>query len=398
MEKTLETLLEGILSFLEKEVYPNEIRWLNQDLKASFAELDKLRGAVQQKGLWAPHLAVKDGGLGLPLRDFGLVSELLGTSPFGHYLFNCQAPDIGNMELLHQFASPELQDRWLKPLMAGDIRSCFSMTEPEFAGSNPVMMATTAKRERDEYVINGHKWFTSSADGAAFAVVMAVTDPDNPNPYQRASMILVPTDTPGFQLVRNIPIMGEAGYGYISHAEIRYENCRVPVSHLIGKEGQGFVLAQERLGPGRIHHCMRWIGIAERAFSLMCQRAVSRALSPSRSLADMQSIQNWIAESRAEITASRLMVLDTARQIEEKGAKAAKESISTIKFYVAGVLQRVLDRAIQTHGALGITEDTVLSFWFRHERGARIYDGPDEVHKSVLARHILKQYGYQEKK
>lgn len=391
-------MLVEIKAFLEQEVYPHEVRWLNQDLRATFEELDSLRGVVKQKGLWAPHLSAKDGGLGLALPEFAHVSEVLGTSPFGHYLFNCQAPDIGNMELLHQFASKELQERWLKPLMDGAIRSCFSMTEPEFAGSNPVMMATRATREGDEYVINGHKWFTSSADGAAFAVVMAVTDPDNPNPYQRASMILVPTHTPGFHLVRNIPIMGEAGYGYISHAEIRYENCRVPVSHLIGEEGQGFALAQERLGPGRIHHCMRWIGIAERAFSMMCQRAVDRALNPGRSLADMQSIQNWIAESRAEISASRLMVLDTAVQIEEKGAKAAREAISTIKFYVAGVLQKVLDRAIQTHGALGITEDTILSFWFRHERGARIYDGPDEVHKSVLARHILKQYGYQAKK
>ncbi len=391
-------MLDDIKTFLEEEVYPHELRWLNQDLKESFKEVDKLRGVVKQKGLWAPHLSAKDGGAGLRLHEFGRVSELLGTSPFGHYLFNCQAPDIGNMELLHQFASSELQQRWLKPLMDGAIRSCFSMTEPEFAGSNPVMMATTAIWDGDEYVINGHKWFTSSADGAAFAVVMAVTDPEHPNPYQRASMILVPTDTPGFHLVRNIPIMGEAGYGYISHAEIRYENCRVPVRHLIGEEGHGFALAQERLGPGRIHHCMRWIGIAERAFAMMCQRAVHRSLSPHHSLADMQSIQNWIAESRAEITASRLMVLDTANQIEEKGAKAAREAISTIKFYVAGVLQKVLDRAIQTHGALGITEDTVLSFWFRHERGARIYDGPDEVHKSVLARQILKQYGYQAKK
>lgn len=398
MKKTLETILAEIKAFLEQEIYPKEVGWLNQDLRESFKELDTLRGVVKQKGLWAPHLPAEEGGLALPLSAFGHVSELLGTSPFGHYLFNCQAPDIGNMELLHQFASSELQENWLKPLMAGDIRSCFSMTEPEFAGSNPVMMATIASRDGDEYVINGHKWFTSSADGAAFAVVMAVTDPDNPNPYQRASMILVPTDTPGFHLVRNIPIMGEVGYGYISHAEIRYENCRVPVSHLIGEEGQGFALAQERLGPGRIHHCMRWIGIAERAFSMMCQRAVHRSLSPSRSLADMQSIQNWIAESRAEITASRLMVLDTARQIEEKGAKASREAISTIKFFVAGVLQKVLDRAIQTHGALGITDDTILSFWFRHERGARIYDGPDEVHKSVLARHILKQYGYTSKK
>ena len=205
-------------------------------------------------------------------------------------------------------------------------------------------------------------------------------------------MILVPTDTPGFVLERNISVMGESGEGYHSHAEIRYVDCKVPATYRIGPEGGGFTLAQERLGPGRIHHCMRWIGIAERAFDLMCQRAVGRELKPGVPLGQMQSIQNWIADSRAEINAARYMVLHAAVKIDAEGQKAARQEVSTIKFFVANMLDRVLDRAVQTHGALGITDDTILAYWYRHERAARIYDGPDEVHKSVLAREILKQY------
>jgi alkylation response protein AidB-like acyl-CoA dehydrogenase len=325
--------------------------------------------------------------------EFAQVSEVLGTSPLGHLIFNCNAPDIGNMELLHQFASAELKKKYLHPLMNGEIRSCFAMTEPEFAGSNPVNMATTAQREGNQYVINGHKWFTTAADGANFTIVMAVTDAQNPNPYLRASMVLVPLENPGFQLVRNISIMGEAGEDYFSHAEVRFTNCKVPIENLIGYEGQGFALAQARLGPGRIHHCMRWIGICERAFDLMCSRATSRKLNDHKFLSHQQIIQAWIAECRANINAARLMVLHTAYKIEKEGAKAAKEEISTIKFFVADVLMKTLDKAIQVHGALGITDDTLLSFWYRHERGARIYDGPDEVHKVSLAKAILKGYG-----
>ena len=297
------------------------------------------------------------------------------------------------MELLHQFGSEEQKEKWLGPLQRGEIRSCFAMTEPQLPGSNPVHLATTATRNEEEYVIQGHKWFTTAADGAQFTIVMAVTNPDAPSPYQKASMILLPLDTPGYTLVRNISIMGEAGEDYLSHAEVKFEQCRVPLANRIGLEGKGFALAQERLGPGRIHHCMRWIGICERAFDMLCRRALSRELEVGKSLADKQTIQNWIAESRAEIKASRLMVLDTAQRMQELGAKAVKEDISTIKFFVADVLMKVIDRAIQVHGALGITDDTLLSFWYRHERGARIYDGPDEVHKSALARSILKNYG-----
>jgi alkylation response protein AidB-like acyl-CoA dehydrogenase len=221
---------------------------------------------------------------------------------------------------------------------------------------------------------------------------MAITE-SGADKYARASMIIVPTDTPGFCLVRNISVMGEAGEGYASHAEIRYENCRVPAGNLLGQEGAGFALAQERLGPGRIHHCMRWIGICERAFDLMCRRAATRELSPGTPLGTRQSVQHWIAESRAEINAARMLVLDAATKIEHAGARAAREEISIIKFYVAGVLQAVLDRAIQVHGALGMTDDLPLAYWYRHERGARIYDGADEVHKATLARQILRRYG-----
>jgi acyl-CoA dehydrogenase len=342
--------------------------------------------------LWAPHLAEHDGGVGLSLSEFAHVSEVLGTSPLGHYIFNCNAPDIGNMELMHQFASAELKERYLTPLMNGDIRSCFAMTEPEHAGSNPVEMSTIAVRDGDHYIINGHKWFTTAADGAAFTIVMALTDSENENPYLRASMIVVPLDNPGYQLIRNIPIMGDAGEDYLSHGEVLFTNCKVPVTNLVGEAGKGFALAQARLGPGRIHHCMRWIGICERAFDMMCKRAVSRPLKEGKVLAHQQAIQFWIAESRTEINAARLMVLQAAEVIEKEGAKAAKDEISGIKFFVANVLMNVIDRAIQIHGGLGVTDDTVLSFWYRHERAARIYDGPDEVHKTSLAKSILKKY------
>ena len=331
--------------------------------------------------------------MGLSLEQFGRLSEVLGRSPIGHVVFNCQAPDAGNMEILADHATPGQRARFFEPLRAGQIRSCFAMTEPDNAGSNPKQLSTTAEKDGDDYVINGHKWFTTGADGAAFTIVMAVTDPDADNPYARASQIIVPMDADGLEHVRRIPVMGDEGEGWLSHSELRFTDCRVPQSNLLGAEGEGFTIAQERLGPGRIHHCMRWIGIAERAFEMMCERAATRELEPGTPLGSKQTIQHWIAESRADIDASRMLVLDAARTIDTDGAKAARTKVSTIKFYVAGMLQTVLDRALQTHGALGVTDDTLLAFWYRHERAARIYDGPDEVHKSVVARHILKQYG-----
>jgi alkylation response protein AidB-like acyl-CoA dehydrogenase len=273
------------------------------------------------------------------------------------------------------------------------MRSCFAMTEPENPGSNPVLLDATAVKDGDDYLIDGHKWFTSAADGAAFAIAMVVTNPEAPSRHQRASQIIVPLDTPGFRMVRNISVMGESGGDWMSHAEVVFEQCRVPQSNLLGQAGQGFALAQVRLGPGRIHHCMRWVGICERALDMLCRRAATRELAPGRPLATRQVVQHWIAESRAEINAARLLVLDAAEAIERGGTHAARLEISIIKFYVANVLQQVLDRAIQVHGALGITDDTLLSLWYRHERGARIYDGADEVHKSVVAREVLKGYG-----
>ena len=388
----LRSLYPKIKNFLEKEIYPVELELVHGTWSETKKRLDDKRAIAKSLGLWAPYLSENEGGLGLSMTEFGQISELLGTTPFGHYTLNCQAPDIGNIELMHQFASKELKAKYLHPLINGDIRSCFSMTEPEFAGSNPVNMGTTAVLEGDEYVINGHKWFTTAADGAAFAIVMAVTDAEASR-YNRASMIVVPTDTPGFELTRNISVMGDVGGGYMSHAEIKYADCRVPASNLIGDVGSGFMLAQQRLGPGRIHHCMRWIGICERAFDMMCSRAATRELKDGKMLGHQQTVQNWIAESRAEISAARFMVLHAAAKMDKEGSKAARMEISTIKFFVANVLMQVLDRAVQVHGALGISDDTLLSFWYRHERGARIYDGPDEVHKASLAKSILRKYG-----
>jgi acyl-CoA dehydrogenase len=386
-------VLDAVRGFVRDELIPLERRFLQEPFGALKPELERKRQRVKELGLWAPHLPEEDGGLGLSLVEFGRVSEELGRSPLGHYAFNCQAPDIGNMELLHAHGSTEQKQRWLAPLMRGEIRSCFSMTEPEHAGSNPVHLSTAAVRDGDEYVVNGHKWFTTAAEGAAFAVVMAVTNPDASKPHARASQVIVPTDTPGFRLVRNIPIMGDVGEDYFTHGEVVYEDCRVPIANRIGAEGAGFRLAQERLGPGRIHHCMRWIGICERALDLTCRHAAGRELAPGVPLAMQQAVQHWIAESRAEIDAARLMTLAAAERIDREGAPSVRVEVSTTKFFVAGVLQRVLDRAIQVHGGLGVTDDTPLAFWFRHERAARIYDGPDEVHKSVVARHLMKQYG-----
>ncbi len=388
----LKALYPKVKSFVEEELYPLELQMIHGPWEETKSKLDALRAKAKTLGLWTPYLSEAEGGFGLSMTEFGQISEVLGATPLGHYVLNCQAPDIGNIELMHQYASEELKAKYLQPLINGDIRSCFAMTEPEFAGSNPVNMGTTAVLEGNEYVINGHKWFTTAADGAAFTIVMTVTNPEA-SLYERASMIIVPLDNTGFENVRNISIMGDDGGGYLSHSEVRFNNCRVPKANLIGEEGTGFMLAQQRLGPGRIHHCMRWIGICERAFDMMCQRAASRTLREGKKLGHQQTIQNWIAESRAEINASRYMVLHAAKKMDEQGSKAARMEISTIKFYVADVLMKVLDRAVQVHGALGITDDTLLSFWYRHERGARIYDGPDEVHKSSLAKSILKGYG-----
>lgn len=388
----LEPILERVHRFVEDELIPLEPQFLNGEFRDLVPTLAEKRAKVKAAGLWAPFLPVAYGGMGLTLTEYAHVSEALGRSPLGPYVFNCQAPDVGNMEILMNFGTAEQKRTYLEPLARGDIRSCFAMTEPENPGSNPTLMDTLAVKEGNDYVINGHKWFTTAADGASFAIVMAITAPNAESRHKRASQILVPMNTPGFRLVRNISIMGETGSDHNSHAEVLFENVRVPQANLLGAEGAGFHIAQERLGPGRIHHCMRWIGICERAFDLMCRRASQRKLSSRAVLSDQQTVQNWIAESRAEINAARLLVLQAAWKIDKEGAYAARVEISTIKFFVANVLQQVLDRAIQAHGALGMTDDTPLAHWYRHERAARIYDGPDEVHKWVVARQVLQQY------
>jgi alkylation response protein AidB-like acyl-CoA dehydrogenase len=395
LPERLPPLLQKTRAFLSEELYPLEQDFLRKRFREMLPVLEQKRQHTKKLGLWTPPLPKEYGGLGLSLAEFAYLSEEMGRTPLGHFVFNCQAPDIGNMELLLAHGTEEQKQTYLLPLVRGEIRSCFSMTEPEFPGSNPVWMNTAAIKDGDEYVINGRKWFTSSAEGAAFAIVMAVTNPEAASPHQRASQIIVPTNTPGFKLVRNISVMGHAGEDYASHGEIIYENCRVPQKNLLGREGGGFAMAQERLGPGRIHHCMRWIGICERAFEMMCEYAVKRRLAPNKPLAASEVIQTWIAESRAEINAARLMVLSTAKKIDREGSHAARDEISLIKFFAANVLQKVLDRAIQVHGGLGVTDDTLLAFWYRQERAARIYDGPDEAHKTSVAKRILRKYGFE---
>ncbi|MEI6739505.1 MAG: acyl-CoA dehydrogenase family protein [Gemmatimonadaceae bacterium] len=387
----LDALLATARAFIRDEVVPHEAQLLHRPWAEAEPLLRSLRERARALGLWAPFLPEAHGGRGLSLVAYAHLSEVLGWTPFGHYVCNCQAPDVGNMELLLQFGTPAQQAQFLAPLTRGELRSCFAMTEPEHAGSNPVMLSTRAERDGEDYVITGHKWFTSSADGAGFVVVMAVTEPDAP-PHRRATQLLVPLPAEGYHLVRNIAVMGEAGGGWASHAEVTFDRVRVPAANVLGRPGAGFALAQERLGPGRIHHCMRWIGICERAFDLMCRRVVSRELAPGDFLADKQGVQFWIADSRMEIHAARLLVLDAAAKMEQQGQEAAREEIAYIKVFVANTLQRVLDRAIQAHGALGMTDDTPLAWWYRHERAARIYDGADEVHKSVIARRALKPY------
>ena len=381
-----------IIKFVNDELFTLEPWILNCEWAEKLPKLNELRNKVKANGLWLPQIPRNYGGLGLTNAQHGEVSEILGASPYGHYVFNCQAPDAGNMEILIEFGTKEQKKEYLQPLLNGNTRSCFAMTEPDFAGSNPVNMGTTAEIKGDQYVINGHKWFTSGFDGAEFAIVMLVSNPKSDNPHKKASQIIVPIKTKGVEFIRNVQIMGHSGGGWESHSEIKFHDVKVPLSNVLGRDGEGFSIAQKRLGPGRIHHCMRWIGICERSFDLMCKRALSRELSHGKKLAEKQTIQNWISECRAEINAARLLVQDAAHKIDTQGAYKTRNEISIIKFYCANVLQKVVDCAIQVHGAKGVTDDTILASYYRHERAARIYDGADEVHKSRLARQILKEY------
>ena len=382
--------------FMEEEVYPLET--LEGASEADFDRvLAPLREHVKDQGLWAAHLPPELGGQGFGCLELGLLNEITGRSPFGPTVFGSQAPDAGNAELIASAGTPEQKARWLDPLLDGRLRSAFSMTEPDTAGSDPTLLATRAVRDGDEWVVTGRKWFTSNGSVADFLVVMVVTDPDAA-PHKRASMLLVPTDTPGVTMVRDVPTMEDPSgeperfrAGGFGHAEITYEEARVPLDHLLGEAGGGFELAQRRLGPGRIQHCMRWLGQSQRAFEMLCERAVSRYAHGSV-LADKGTVQNWVADTAAEILAARLMTLYAAWKIDREGARAARLEISMIKYYGASVLYNAIDRALQAHGALGFSTDLPLESMYRNARAARIYDGADEVHRQSVARRILAGY------
>jgi acyl-CoA dehydrogenase len=381
----LEVARQRATAFMEEFVYPNESKLVEDEGLPAELEMD-LQRRVKALGLWAPNLPREWGGMGIGYIGQALVNEIAGRSVIAPRLFGNAAPDAGNAELLLIAATPEQKERYLRPLAAGEVRSCFAMTEPEVAGSDPTGLRTTAVRDGADWVIDGHKWFISGAIGSAFAIVMAVTE-GTADSHHRASMILVPTETPGFNIVRAVPVMGSGGIG--GHCEIRFEDCRVPVTNLLGELGQGFKLAQARLGPGRIQHCMRWIGAAQRSFEMMCSYALKRQ-SFGEPLAKKQTVQNWIADSAAEIDAARLMTLNAAWKLDR--GDDARIEISLIKFFGARVLHDVVDRAIQVHGALGYSKDLPLEMFYRDARAARIYDGPDEVHRQAVAQRILKTF------
>jgi acyl-CoA dehydrogenase len=378
---------ERVREFMEAHVYPNEPRLFRED-DAADALVRELQEKAKEAGLWAPHLPPEAGGSGGGFLEYADLNEEIGRSYIAQLILGCQAPDAGNGEILHLYGTDEQKEQFLRPLVAGEARSFFGMTEPEVAGSDPTLLRGRAVRDGDEWVVDAHKWFSSGADGAAFGIVMVVTDPDAP-PHARASMILVPTDTPGYEMVRRIPVMGHEGRGWATHCETRFTGVRVPVANTLGDVGAGFKIAQKRLGPGRIHHVMRWLGQMQRAFELMCSYALERQAFGGP-LAEKQTVQNWIAESAAEIQACRLMTLQAAHRLDD--GDEARVEVSLIKFFAAEVLNDVIDRALQVHGGLGMTEDTPLALMYRMARAARIYDGADEVHKMVVARRILRDF------
>ncbi|MDP9228486.1 MAG: acyl-CoA dehydrogenase family protein [Actinomycetota bacterium] len=388
----VESLKQRIETFMAERVYPVEaeaMRALDDEVRPGVAYpeiLVEIRARAKAEGLWNLFLPDDRFGPGLSNWEYGILCEQMGRSPvIAPMAFNCAAPDTGNMEILAEHGTEQQQQRFLEPLLEGETRSCFSMTEPEVSGSDPTLIRTRAELDGDEWVIDGHKWFTSGAVGADFAIAMVVTDPDA-HPYARASMILVPVDNPGFNLVRSVPVMGHDGGP--GHCEIRYEGCRVPASNLLGERGLGFAIGQDRLGPGRIHHCMRALGTAERAIEMMCERANTREAFAGP-LAEKQFVQDFIATSRIEVDQARLLCLYAAWQMDTAGKRRARQAISEIKVVAANVVMDVLDRAIQVHGALGLSDDTPLAWMWRFMRMLRVADGPDEVHKMVIARREL---------
>ncbi|MGA2410307.1 MAG: acyl-CoA dehydrogenase family protein [Candidatus Binataceae bacterium] len=386
-------LQKQVSQFMNDYVYPIE-KQVDEEMSVHGKEhiepqiLKDVRKRAKSEGLWNLFLPDDEWGKGLKVYEYAPLSEIMGRSPIGSRAFNCMAPDTGNMEILVDFATPAQKKQWLYPCLQGDMRTCFSMTEPETAGSDPTQLKTRAVRDGDDYVINGHKWFTSNAIGAGFAITMVVTNPDAPS-HKRASMLIVPTDTPGFNLIRAVSVMGHAGGG--GHCEIVYKDCRVPVTNLLGNDGDGFAIAQARLGPGRIHHCMRNIGVAERALELMCKRANTRFAHGSL-LADKANVQQWIADSRIEIDSARLAIMHAAWKIDTVGKREARQEIAMIKVQAANMVMNVLDRAIQLHGAMGMSDDTPIARFWRENRAMRIVDGPDEVHRMTIARRECRKY------
>jgi alkylation response protein AidB-like acyl-CoA dehydrogenase len=388
MSDEVRVLRERMRKFIDGEVVPAEAD-LEKEEHEPTARRDgtmaRLKARGKEEGLWALGHPVEIGGQGVPFMSFVYLNEIIGRSHWGQAAVGSLS--MQDSIMLHLYGSPEQKKRWLEPLVAGDIYPSVGLTEPEVAGSDPTLMQSQARLEGDEWVINAHKWFTSGANRAAFTTVFCQTEPDAIDRWSRFSSIIVPTDAPGYEIVRVVPTMGHTGGG---HCEIRLTDVRVPVSNLLGKRGQGFVIAQKRLGPGRIFHCMRWLGQAQRAFELMCDRANTRWAHGSL-LSEKGEIQRFVAESAAEIQAARLMTLDAAMAMD--AGTEARVEISLVKFWGAAMLHNVIDRAIQVHGALGVTGDTPLERMYREARYARIYDGPDEVHRMVVARRLLKDPG-----
>lgn len=380
--------------FMDRHVLPQNREWQRLADSGVYPSsvIEPLKALAKEAGLWnlfLPGLREGEPGTQLSNMEYAPLAEIMGRIPWASEVFNCNAPDTGNMEMLHLFATPEQHERWLKPLLAGEIRSCFSMTEPDVASSDATNIQTTIRREGNEYVINGRKWFSTGAMHplCRFTIVMGVSD-ESPeaSAHSRHSMVIVPLDTPGFKIVRNVAIMHH--HTPEGHCEVTFENVRVPVSSLLGQEGAGFALAQARLGPGRVHHCMRSIGQCELAMELMCERALSRKAF-GKHLSDFANVQDWIAHSRVEIDQARLLVLRAAWLMDTQGNKAARIDVSAIKLVAALLQTRVLDRAMQVFGAMGITPDTPLSYLWTWGRAMRFFDGPDEVHLRAIARHEL---------
>ena len=392
-EPDFQLKLDWMREFVRDEIWPLETLLDELGWDGLQRAMKPLQERVRAQELWAAHLDPELGGQGYGQVKLGLMHEILGSSPIAPLAFGNAAPDSGNSEIIAMAGTPEQKERYLYPLLAGDLKSAFSMTEPDTAGSDPTLLKTRATRDGEGWLLSGHKWFSSNASIADFLVVMAVTDPDA-RPHQRASMFLVDAATPGVNIVRDVATMEhpyESWGRYGNHAEILYEDVRLPGEALLGAEGAGFLLAQQRLYPGRIHHCMRWLGVARRAFDMLCERSLYRYAHGS-TLSKHQTVQNWIADSEAELQAARLMTLHAAWKMDTEGVVAARKEIALIKFFGAKVLHDVVDRALQAHGGLGYSTDLPLEAMYRMARAARIYDGPDEVHRASVARQVLRGY------